>query len=153
MQRIYIYEVKEPEYSDAYGDYAHGVKGDNSDLRLYYTPEILGGRINELKFKLCYGYCNTCKKTGFNVTEQNCETCLDDFSFYNSEGWDKKCVPEGYFYDNVTNSLVECTSENSKYFIDMDTNNQLVGIHSKEISTTGKRPSNAKIRKRLQQWK
>ena len=100
----YQYLVKEPEYSDAYGDYAHEVKGDNSDLRLYYTPEILGGRINKLKFKLCYGYCNTCKKIGFSVTEQNCETCLDDFSFYNSEGWNKKCVPEGYFYDNVNNN-------------------------------------------------
>ena len=77
----------------------------------------MGGRINELKFKLCYVYCNTCKKIGFSVIEQNCETCLDDFSFYNSEGWNKKCVPEGYFYDNVTNSLKECNSENSKFFI------------------------------------
>ena len=116
----YQYLVKEPEYSDVYGNYAHEVKGDNDDLKLYYTPEILGGRINELKFKLCYGYCNTCKKTGFNVTEQNCETCLDDFSFYNSEGWNKKCVPQGYFYDNETNSLVKCTTENSKFYFDVN---------------------------------
>ena len=115
----YQYLVKEPDYLDAY-NYAHEVKGAGDDLILYYTPEILGGRINQLKFELCFDYCNTCKKTGFNVTEQNCETCLDDFSFYNSEIWNNKCVAEGYFYDNETNSMVECTSENSKFYFDIN---------------------------------
>ena len=49
----------------------------------------------------------------------------------NSEPTDLKTKVK---FDELQNKTIY-EVENSKYFIDMDTNNQLVGIHSKEIST------------------
>ena len=113
----YQFLMKEPEYSKFYNDYPHDVKGSTSDLNEYFTPKILAGRTNTLKFKLCYNYCKTCRRIGFSEIDQKCETCLDEYSFFIEEDWNSNCIFEGYFFDKENNSIEQCTSENSKFYI------------------------------------
>ena len=114
----YQFLMKEPEYSKFYNDYPHSVKGSTSDLSEYFTPKILGGRTNTLKFKLCYNYCKTCRRIGFSEIDQKCETCLGQYSFFYEDDWNSDCIPEGYYFDKENNSIEKCTSENSKFYID-----------------------------------
>ena len=118
----YQFLVKESEYSNFYGKYPSQVIGSDSNLTEYFIPKILGGRTNTLQFKLCHNYCNTCKAYGSSEIDQKCETCLDNYSYYNLEQWNNNCIPEGYFFDVENNSIEQCTPDNSKFYINVDNN-------------------------------
>ena len=118
----YQFLVTESEYSYFYTKYPQKVYGSEANLSEYFVPKILGGRINTLQFKLCHNYCKTCRTFGSSELEQNCETCLDNYSYYNSDQWNNNCIPEGYFFDIENNSIEKCTPDNSKFYINVENN-------------------------------
>ena len=93
--------------------------------------EYYYGRINRLKFKLCHDYCETCYELSLDNNNQKCLSCLDyyqyDYFYYlnNNSKVIKNCVPEGYYYDYDTNSLIECNEQDTKYYIN-NTNNKRI---------------------------
>ena len=93
------------------------VSSPSDNQKEFYKQNYFYGRPNTIKFKLCFEYCATCNKIGIKISEQNCETCLDlyNFNYYNDS---QNCVEEGYFIDKEINQKVECSSTNSKYYID-----------------------------------
>ena len=114
----YQFIVKEPDYSSFYSnDYICNLKESGTlDISNYFVPKTLYGRINTLKFKLCHRYCGTCKKMGNTILNQKCESCLDQYSYINLDH-PSECVPQGYFIDYENGSLEQCTSDNSKFYI------------------------------------
>ena len=95
-----------PYDEDSFEDYL-------TQIYVYY------GRINRLYFKLCHDYCETCNELGVSNDDQKCLSCLpmyqyDYWYFYNNT--QEKCVPEGYYYDIETNSLIQCDPEKYIYY-------------------------------------
>ena len=99
-----------------------------------YTPHLYYGRVNTLKFKLCNIYCKTCKEMGDSDTEQKCESCSDKYSYFNSK-YPSICVNESYFYDSENNKIEQCTPENSKFYIDINTNKSICFKNSEDCPT------------------
>ena len=120
----YQFIVKEPDYDKFYNNYIEKTNefnsGTNINTKDFFTPKIFYGRTNTLKFKLCHSYCKTCKKIGIYDYDQKCESCLENYSYYNiySHDWNNQCVPEGYFFDKENGSLEKCNEDNSKFYID-----------------------------------
>ena len=112
------------------GDYESGF----TQKKIYY------GRVNRLTFKLCHDYCETCKELGNSVDNQKCKTCLplyryDYFNFFNI--YPENCVPEGYYNDLVTPKIIQCTTTNSKYYINItDSNKKICFDKLKECPST-----------------
>ena len=128
----YQFMVKELDYSSFYSNIdSHMIIDDTLDLSQYFVPKILYGRTNTLKFKLCHKYCKTCRKIGISDNNQKCESCLEEYSFFNNDdiqnNQELKCIPQGYFYDEESHSLIECTPENSKFYVNI-TNNRTICI-------------------------
>ena len=107
--------LKESDYTTFYGN-AFLTKDVNasSDLNNYFQPKTFYGRNNILKFKLCYDYCETCRKFDSNEFGQKCESCLPNYKFYIDETDNCKICfnenstcPEGYYYNNLTK---ECSN-------------------------------------------
>ena len=52
----------------------------------------------------------------------NCLSCLDKYQydyFYFTNNFQKEkkyCVPQGYYYNNDTNTLIKCNNEDTKYY-------------------------------------
>ena len=90
----------------------------------FYQQNYFYGRTNTIKFKLCYEYCATCKEIGIKISDQKCETCLDDYNYYYYNDY-TNCVKEGFFIDKQKNQKVKCTNNNSKYYIDKKTGKRI----------------------------
>ena len=116
----YQFIVKEPDLNNFYSNnyfYLVENSGNISNIESTFTPKILYGRTNTLKFKLCHKHCKTCLELGNSIIDQKCESCLDEYS-YSTPDHPSECVPEGYFIDYENGSLEAHTSENSKYYIE-----------------------------------
>ena len=115
----YQFIVKEPDYDIFYSD-VYCVYSGGDYLKNLYNPRHFYGRTNTLKFKLCHKYCKTCKRMGISNVDQKCESCLDDYSYFNgNENTNNICIPEGYFYDSERGIIENCTFENSKFYINI----------------------------------
>ena len=130
----YQFIVKEPDYNRFYSNtYAELIDGDiYSNMNDYFTSKFFYGRTNTLKFKLCHQFCKTCKKIGISINNQKCESCLDEYTYFSNDVNDERpyseCIPEGYFYDKEKSEIEQCTSENSKFYI--DNNNKTICFKS-----------------------
>ena len=122
----YQFIVKEQEYSNFYANnYLYYVNEVSSDyLSSLFSPIILYGRTNTLKFKLCHNNCKSCLKMGNSIVNQKCESCLENLTYFNIDN-PSNCVPHGYYLDIENESLEQCTSDNSKHYID---NNKTICI-------------------------
>ena len=98
--------IKTSQYN--YIDYQYMVQEIvKKETKTYY------GRINRLKFKLCYEYCEACYELGTSEDDQKCLSCLPeyqyDYLFYIGQNINNKelqtCVPENYYYNG--NTLVQ----------------------------------------------
>ena len=122
----YQFILKEPDYDIFYSSYLDQLKGDDINLNEYFTPRKFYGRANNLKFKLCHKFCKSCKKMGINDNDQKCESCLEEYSFFNNyESQNLQCIPEGHFFDEGKKTIEQCTNENSKFFIDINNNKRI----------------------------
>ena len=102
----YQYLIKDPQDS-------------NSEITYYYS------RMNQLKFKLCHDYCNTCQELGTSNNEQKCLSCLPSYQYdywYYNNYTSTNCVPEGYFNDLETNTLLKCDQKDYKFYINITDN-------------------------------
>ena len=105
-------------------DYPSSSSDEYVDQSTYYEYKTFYGKKISIKFKLCHEFCSTCKKIGTTINDQKCLTCLEDYQYF-YEGDSSNCVQEGYFIDKEENILVECTSSNSKYYTDLETNKRI----------------------------
>ena len=121
----YQFVVKEPDYEIFYSNTYGEVEGDTQDLRDLFTPKILYGRTNTLKFKLCHEFCQTCFQMSNNNNDQKCESCLEQYSFNNNPNTESECVEEGYYYDAENRMISSCTPDNSKFYVDITTNKKI----------------------------
>ena len=107
----YQYIVKEPNHDSVAND---------DEQRIYY------GRVNQLQFKLCHKYCETCYDLGIYDNNQKCLSCLPvyqyDYWYYFNNTKTTNCVPEGYYFDIEKNSLILCNSTEYKYYFNTTDN-------------------------------
>jgi len=105
----YQYIVKEPNHDSVAND---------DEQRIYY------GRVNQLQFKLCHKYCETCYDLGIYDNNQKCLSCLPvyqyDYWYYFNNTKTTNCVPERYYFDIEKNSL--CNSIEYKYYFNTTDN-------------------------------
>ena len=102
----YQYIVKEPNHDSVAND---------DEQRIYY------GRVNQLQFKLCHKYCETCYDLGIYDNNQKCLSCLPvyqyDYWYYFNNTKTTNCVPEGYYFDIEKNSLIILIQPIIKQFV------------------------------------
>ena len=95
---------------------------NDEDVKTEYASRIhepLPGRTIKVDFKLCFEYCETCKKLGITENHQYCITCLESyrFDYFNYFGiYPSNCVPVNHFYDNETGNIEECKGDNYNYY-------------------------------------
>ena len=121
----YQFIVKEPDYDIFYSNTYGVIEDDSLDLRQYFTPRILCGRTNTLKFKLCHQWCKTCLRMGNYDYDQKCESCLEEYSYNYNENSKSECFAEGYFFDSENKIILACSPDNSKFFIDIINNKKI----------------------------
>ena len=124
----YQFIVKEFNYPDFYENrYLQNANMDDAndfDLGTVFNPKTFYGRTNTLKFKLCHKFCKTCRKIGISDSEQNCELCLEEYSYNYNDIFEFSniCIPQGYFYDYEQQTIIQCTISNSKFYTDITSN-------------------------------
>ena len=119
----YQFVIQEPQFNEFYYKYPYQVNfPTQTNLSSYYNPKKLYGRTNTLKFKLCHSYCKTCSEFGSSDIDQKCESCLEQYSYNSLSQSNSLCIPEGYFYNSESGALEQCTSDNSKFYIDINSN-------------------------------
>ena len=83
-------------------------------------------RMNQLKFKLCHDYCNSCQELGISNNEQKCLSCLPPYQYNywycNSNYTITSGVPERYFNDLEANTLFQCDQKDFKFYINTTDN-------------------------------
>ena len=129
--------ISEPDYntfnnkaSDIINKKSSETSGSFVDQKTYYYPRKYYGRTNSLKFKLCHEYCKTCYKFSISNDNQQCMSCLPLYSYYYYNEFPSNCVPEGYYNDNEKNKLIECSFNNSKFYIN-ETDNKRICFDNK----------------------
>ena len=130
----YQYIIREPDYDDLYAN-AHDTITFTSDIdydfKSEYVPQRFYGKINKLKFKLCYYFCETCNEIGISDIDHKCLSYLPlyqyDYWFYNDKGENNQlhCVPEGYYYDKEEDNIFLCNSTAYKYYFNV-TDNRII---------------------------
>ena len=100
----YQFMVKEPDYDIFYSNTYGEIEGDIRNLSEYFTPKILYGRTDN---------------------DQKCESCLEEYSFNNNENVKSECVGEGYFFDTEINAITACTTDNSKFYMNITNNKRI----------------------------
>ena len=139
----YQYMVKDQEtYNDMKSQSFERLKDEVDGNTYGYTQKTYYGRVNRLTFRLCHYYCESCAEIGdlLDINNQKCLTCLpeyryDYYNFFNI--YHSNCVPEGYYYDKSTDTLIECTSSNSKFYYNKtDSNNRICFDKTKECPST-----------------
>ena len=128
--RYYILEyqfiIQEPEY-DIFNKYPINIINisitDESfeDQNNFFNRNIFYGRINSLKFKLCYEFCASCNILGNSINDQKCTSCLDDYQYDYPKISLPNCVPKKY-YKKTENEILECNRDNSKFYFDIKKN-------------------------------
>ena len=123
----YQYLIKEKDWPESHIFLLRAMpSSENED-----EPKIYYGRINKLKFKLCHEYCEVCYELIKDNNNPKCLSCLDEYQydyFYFMNIYQKEkgyCVPEGYYYDNDTNSLVLCDEQETKYYFNSIINKKI----------------------------
>ena len=124
----YQFIVKEPDYEKFYTP-GTNLKREKSvgerinDTSIFYRPRYFYGRTNTLKFKLCHIFCKTCKTMGNpnSITDQKCESCLDQYTQITKRDSSIICKPEGYFFIEEEQTIEKCGSTYSKFYIDLNT--------------------------------
>ena len=121
----YQFIVKEPDYDIFYSTTYGEVDGDSSHLGDSFTPKILYGRTNTLKFKLCHEFCQTCFQMSNNNNDQKCESYLEQYSFNINTNEKSEYVSEGYYFD--TENIMESSfnQENSKFYVNITINKKI----------------------------
>ena len=118
--------IQEPDY-EKFNIYPINItdirNGDNIDQENEFEPTQFYGRINKVKFKLCHKYCGTCYYYGASINNQKCNSCLVNYDFYNENS--SNCIAEGYFRDKELGKIIECNEDNSKFYIDKETNKSI----------------------------
>ena len=78
----YQFFVEEPTHNTFFKDASEiGNKGSDDFYNSYEkSRQTLYGRVNRLSMKLCHNYCETCNQIGISDNEQNCLTCLDNYT-------------------------------------------------------------------------
>ena len=128
----YQFMVKEPDYGTFYnGQNIDRLKEEGTIDSSLFSPKTFYGRVNRLKFKLCNNNCQTCKVIGNSLMEQKCESCPVNSKF-DSPQHSTNCKPNGYYIDYDTGTLVECTLDNSKFYIDENNNDAMICIKNTE---------------------
>ena len=86
----------------------------------FYNRSILYGRTNTLTFmsQSCHEYCLICSELGNSDDNQKCIKCKDEYSYFHEDDFESNCIPEGKFYDDEINQLIECNNSNSKFYIE-----------------------------------
>ena len=120
----YQYIAKEPNFNTFYTIYTETYKKYDSSTNVasFFEPKIFYGRVNTLKFKLCHNYCKTCLRFGISDNEQNCQSCLEKYTYSHIEHQNSECIPENYFYDLENKELTPCNSTNSKFYTILSNN-------------------------------
>ena len=116
--------IQEPDYATFDNMATEIINMSSVDQKEYFNQRMFYGRANTIKFKLCYEYCATCKKIGLKISDQKCETCLDEYNFYYYNDT-SNCVEEGYFIDKENNRKEQCNNTNSKFYIDLKTGKRI----------------------------
>ena len=111
--------LEEPSYSNYNDGTITSILDSNTDYQNNYQQKRYYGRTITVKFKLCHQYCEKCKKYGLSNNNQLCLSCLQDYRYFNDKEFNSNCVPNGYFYDDSSNTLSQCTEENSKFYINL----------------------------------
>ena len=116
----YQYIIKESDDNSLEENTTNNINGENQ----------FNGRINQLKFKLCHEYCETCNELGISENNQKCSSCksmyqYDYWYFINEINNTENCVPEGYYKELETNNLLLCNISNYKYYYNT-TNNKTI---------------------------
>ena len=112
--------LEEPTYSQ----YSDGtIKfipiNTQTEYQTNYQQKRYYGRAITVKFKLWHQYCEKCRKYGLSNNNQLCISCLQDYRYFNDKEFNSNCVPNGYFYDDSSNTLSQCTEGNSKFYINL----------------------------------
>ena len=89
------------------------------DERDNYMRSIFFGRINTLIFinQSCHEYCETCSELGTSSNDQKCLTCKEEYSYFSPAEFTNNCIPLNKYYDTDSHNLIECTEENSYFYI------------------------------------
>ena len=95
------------------------------DQRSYFVQKQFYGRTNTLKFKLCHKFCMSCNKFGTSNDSQQCLTCLEEYQYGYPNESSSNCVPEGFFYNENLNRLIQCNDSNSKFYINLTNNKRI----------------------------
>ena len=112
--------LEEPSYNNYNSGTIKNVPiNSNTDYQNNYQKKRYYGRTITVKFKLCHQYCETCKKYGLSNHNQICLSCLPNYRYFNDKEFNSNCVPNGYFYDDSSSTLSQCTEENSKFYINL----------------------------------
>ena len=130
---FYQYTVKEPSYSDANihdnAIYTYSTDNSYNNYDTDFKPNTFYGRTNKLSFKLCHEYCNTCKEFGHDIHNQKCETCLPDYTYdywnYFNNTYSSNCVPLNYMNLLDEQRIVECSTQDYKYYINKTSNKKI----------------------------
>ena len=121
----YQFIVKEPDYNIFYSNTYGEVDGDSQNLTDLFTPKILYGRTNTLKFKLCHEFCQTCFQMSNNNNDQKCESYLEQYSFNINTNEKSEYVSEGYYSDTENIMESSCDPENYKFYVNITTNKKI----------------------------
>ena len=129
----YQYMVKESSYSNANihdnAIYTYSTDNSYNNYDTDFKPNTFYGRTNKLSFKLCHEYCNTCKEFGYNIHNQKCETCLPDYTYdywnYFNNTYSSNCVPLNHMNLLDEQRIVECDTQDYKYYINKTSNKKI----------------------------
>ena len=133
----YQYIVKEPEYNLFYPSGTVD-KPSSFDGSTYYNSNIktFYGRVNRIKFKLCYDFCGSCVEFGKHINDQRCFTCLENYTY---DYWAylgkyiPNCVPENMYFDfEATNTMINCDNT-FKHLYDHDHNEKSICFKSDKV--------------------
>ena len=133
----YQYIVKEPDYDTFYStgntiltNYPSDFDSSsdyNANRKIFY------GRVNRIKFKLCYDFCGSCVEFGKDINDQKCFTCLENYTY---DYWAylgkyiPNCVPENMYFDlNDTNTMINCDNT-FDYLYDYNNNEKKICFKS-----------------------
>ena len=124
--------VKEPDYGAFYnGQNIYRLREEGSVDSALFSPKTFYDRVNRLKFKLCNNNCQTCKVIGNSLIDQKCESCPVN-SIFDCPQHSTNCKPNGYYIDYDIGTLVECTLDNSKFYIDKNNNDAMICMKNTE---------------------
>ena len=104
----YLYE---PDNEDTYKCY---IDEDNFGENKNKTSNDKEHYGREFSFQFtignCFKNCETCKKIGTNITDQYCDSCIENYYFIEGTQncFDKNNPPDGYYFDENKKQFKKC---------------------------------------------